>query len=448
MRSCLISDHLTLLFRCQGLSSAPLVLQPHGSMQSPLKGLERLTEELRIERQKAGDALQDLTRLRIEVATLAQSNDEKDALIEDLRSTCAQEQNEADSIRNELIALENDYNLLREATSQRDMDYQHVYEDKLALQNECDLLNEALHEREGQIASLTVKCNSLEGRGGAKDELLNKLKNEIQEVRAGHALVEKEKLDALEELKKFAAWNEDLKVQLGSYEIMSDGYDQTRTSNDDLRAELDSAQKAHASALEQVRELNGKIKDKLANEASLEDIIRQMRQEKELFMKDLRDVESNRDQISERVQAEINASEAAKERAEAAARGREFLDRQLHELQEKERETMRYNATLEEQLTLARTEISEQQGEISTLREKLVQSESAVEQVSGMQAMVMEMDLLRAQLNDVRRQLLKRGVEDEAGVMAPQAIMNREEQSRLVRFMHPVCLLFVLPVCQ
>lgn len=402
-------------------------------MQSPLKGLERLSEELRIERQKAGDALQDLTRLRIQVATLAQSNDEKDATIEELRNACTQEQNEADNLRNELVNLETDYNSLRESTSQHDVEYQHIYDDKLALQSECDTLNELLHEKDGQIAALTVKCNSLEGRGGAKDELLSKLKIEIQELRESHTVMEQEKLDILEELKNVQAWNEDLKVQLGSFEIMSDGYDQTRSSNDDLRAQLDAAQKAHASCLEQVRELNGKIKDKLANEVALEDTIRELRQEKEQFLKDLRDVESNRDQISDRVQAEINASEAAKERAEAAARGREFLDRQLHELQEKERETLRYNAALEEQLTLARTEISELQGEISSLREKLVQSESAVEQVSGMQAMVMEMDLLRAQLNDVRRQLLKRGVEDEAGVMAPQAIINREEQSRLVR---------------
>lgn len=407
-------------------------------MQSPLKGLERLSEELRVERQKAGDALQDLTRLRIEVATLAQSNDEKDATIEELRNECTQEQNEVDNLRNELTSLENEYNSLREATSQQETDYHQIYDDKLALQSECDSLNELLHEREGQIAALTVKCSSLEGRGGAKDELLNKLKVEIQELREGHTALEQEKLDVLEELKKVEAWNEDLKVQLGSFEIMSDGYDQTRTSNDDLRAQLDAAQKAHASSLEQIRELNGKMKEKLSNEANLEDTIRQLREEKDMYLKDLRDIESNRDQISERVQAEINASEAAKERAEAAARGREFLDRQLHELQEKERETLRYNAALEEQLTLARTEISELQGEISTLREKVVQSEAAVEQVSGMQAMVMEMDLLRAQLNDVRRQLLRRGVEDEAGVMAPQAVMNREEQSRLVSF-HSSC---------
>ena len=422
-------------------------------MQSPVKGIDRIAEELRLERQKAGEALQDVTRLRVEIASLKQSNDEKDAIISEYDETRSLEQAEYESLQAAYEELQSEYSNLREFTLSHEEDYNNFSIERTELDNIIDNLKAAKHEMELEMDSLKAKCNGLEGRASGKEELINKLKRELQDVRNNLTESEQERMNAHEALRQQETWNEELKLELGKFDVMNDGYQQTKSSNDELRSELNAALGANAAYLDQIRELSLKIKDKSGNESSLERELRELREQHESVLKELHDLEVNRDQLSAQVRAEMDASDAAKERAQSAARGREFLDRQLHELQEKHGQALRYNASLEEELTQEKSTAAELRTEVSTLREKLVQSQGVAEQVTGAQAMVMEMDLLRSQLNDVRRQLLRRDVEDEAGVMAPQAIAIREEQCRSVCFFQifdstcdPVCQSFLLYV--
>ena len=406
-------------------------------MQSPpVKGIDRIAEELRLERQKAGEALQDVTRLRVEIASLKQSNDEKDAIINEYDETRSLEQAEYESLQAAYEELQSEYANLREFRLSHEEDYNNFSNERTELDNIIDNLKAAKHEMELEMDSLKVKCNGLEGRASGKEELINKLKRELQDVRNNLTESEQERMNAHEALRQQETWNEELKLELGKFDVMNDGYQQTKSSNDELRSELNAALGANAAYLDQIRELSLKIKDKSGNESSLERELRELREQHESVLKELHDLEVNRDQLSAQVRAEMDASDAAKERAQSAARGREFLDRQLHELQEKHGQALRYNASLEEELTQEKSTAAELRTEVSTLREKLVQSQGVAEQATGAQAMVMEMDLLRSQLNDVRRQLLRRDVEDEAGVMAPQAIAIREEQCRSVCFLY------------
>ena len=71
--------------------------------------------------------------------------------------------------------------------------------------------------------------------------------------------------------------------------------------------------------------------------------------------------------------------------------------------------------SLEEQLTSSKATIAELQSEMMKLKDIVEQSKTAFEEATGKQAMVLEMDMLRNQLNEVRRQLIKRDIEEEAG---------------------------------
>lgn len=404
------------------------------TMHSPLKGIDRLSEELRIERQKATEALQEVTRQRVEIASLSQSNDSLNAMYEDLKEQCSLERAESDAVHNDLINLEAEYNHLKSETDVKLEEYQHLYHHNLSLQSENDSLKDTLHDKESQLAAVTIKCNSLESRSNAKEELLNKLKSEIQDIRHNYTTIEQEKLNIIEELKNQEAWNEELKLELGKFEVMSDGYNQTRSSNDELRAELDSTLQNTASYMEQIRELNLKLKEKLLNENNLQDIITNLIKEKEILQKECNDIELNRNQINERIQAEIIASEESKKYAETTARGREFLDIQLNELQEKHREVLNYNTILENNLNENKIIVTELHNEISNLREKLINYESSSMQNNNVQAMVIEIDSLRHQLNEMRREMLKRGIEEDAGVIPPKAVIDRVEESKQVGF--------------
>lgn len=72
------------------------------------------------------------------------------------------------------------------------------------------------------------------------------------------------------------------------------------------------------------------------------------------------------------------------------------------------------------------------QSELQWTRSHLAEVEAAAVQTSSLQTAAAEVEHLRAQLNDVRRQLIKRDVEDEADLVAPRSLIEREAQGRQV----------------
>lgn len=402
-------------------------------MHSPLKGLERLTEELRLERVKCSESMQEVTRQRVEIASLTQDNDGMQAELEELRRLRAQDQSVIEQMQRDFQDLMNECEDLKNICSASDNENQYLSDEKNVLQSENEALKDALYDREAQLSAITVKCNSIESRSAGRDELLASLKQEVQELRDSTSALKQDKLTLFEDLRQERAWNEELKLELGKHEVMNDGYAQTVNSNDGLRAELDAALSASANYLEQIRELNFQLKDKTQAEESLEATIQKLKNEKEEADQEYRDLQQKCDLLNERMKAEIEACDAAKKRAEMVAQGRDFMDRQVHEMQEKHHAMLQHNSDLEKALTESKTVVSELQAEISALRERLTQTEAAAEQASGMHAVMLEMDALRGQLNEMRREKLRRSIEEEAGVLAPKAVIDRVEESKQVR---------------
>lgn len=215
-------------------------------------------------------------------------------------------------------------------------------------------------------------------------------------------------------------------------DVMETSYNQTKTSNEELRAELDKALQSNSELNEQARELNRTLSDRIQQVSLLEDTIEQLNISHQRMQQELGEVEAEKESILSRVQAEIDAGEAAREQADAAARGRDYLDKQVQDLRQAHEDALKYSSQLEEQLGATKSQLSECRGELSDCKEKLLECEGALEAAAGAQAMTTEIEILRAQLNDVRRQLIKRDLEEEAGVMAPSAVMDREQQGRIV----------------
>ena len=401
-------------------------------MNSPLKGIERISEELRLERQKANNALQDRARLRVEIESLKQAVDQQLEETNEFREHLNTAQEENENLRKELDELRREQVAVQEDLDAKNEEVGRVNTEKLQLQSENDNIRESLKEKESLIAAMSVKIESFENRTSAKDELIANLKSDIQQIRKSQLQAEHEKVEVHSLLAQQAAINEELKSQLQMAEVMETSYNQTKHSNEELRVELEHALQANSALTDQARELNRVLAEKVSTIAELDEEAEKLRVMHEHLRKENADLEQDKENILGRVQAEVDAGEAARERAEAAARGRDFLDRQVRELREAHEKALSYSSSLEEQVTELKTSLADLQAEFSAAKEKLRESEAAVEQAAGMQGMVMEMEILRAQLNDVRRQLIKRDVEEEAGTMAPRAVMDREQQGRSV----------------
>jgi chromosome segregation ATPase len=401
-------------------------------MQSPVKGLERLREELRLETAKCTEALREIARLRIENGTLEEAKEDLEGELQECKRLMGDDQAEVERLTGAVQHLSNDYEYLQEETAAKDVDLQAIHDEKNRLQAENESLQDALRESDGQLSACNVRCQSLEARAAARDEVLNKQKAEINDMRHSRDAAVKELLDANELLRKQIEWNEELKLELGKLETMSDGYEQTRASNDELRQALDAANNNCAVYMEQVRELKAKLKERSGTEANLDQAIRSLTQEKEQLAKECRDLEDSRRLMAEQVQAEIAACEAAKRHAETVAAGRDFMDRTMHEMQSKHDDMLRQIGQRDKQLAEANIAISDLQAELSAAKERLAQAEAGAERSNSVQEMLLQVETLRAQLSELRTEKRRREMEDAAGVIAPKAVMDRIEENKQV----------------
>lgn len=401
-------------------------------MLSPLKGVERLSEELKHERNKAGQALQDRAKLKIEIEYLQQNNDSKDETINKMHEELFQANMEIEKLHKNIEDQKIEYYLIQDNLKNKDIEINNIYKEKLNYQIENESSVDILNQKELHISSLAIKIESLENRCLNKDETISQFKNDIQQIRKDLVQVEQEKVDIHQSYIELKQQHVELQSYVSSITMMEEGYNQTKTSNDGLRIELEQVHSTNASFVEKIRELNRQLSDKSVKESQLEDMIYKQQQEINVWTKELHDLEESREQISSRVQAEIDARDAAIERTEAAVRSRDFLEQQILELRDAHRDALNHSLSVEEQLTTARTNTTELQSEIIKLKDVIERSQVAMEESVGVQAMTMEIETLRNQLNEVRKQLIKRDIEDEAGVLAPRAVMDREQQGRQV----------------
>ena len=84
-------------------------------------------------------------------------------------------------------------------------------------------------------------------------------------------------------------------------------------------------------------------------------------------------------------------------------------------------------------MTAARDSAASLQEEVHQLRNELSSLREKEGQIRADNSLLPEVDVLRAQLNDVRKQLMKRELEESsAGVINPRNFMERETQGRQV----------------
>lgn len=149
-------------------------------------------------------------------------------------------------------------------------------------------------------------------------------------------------------------------------------------------------------------------------------------------MDEVRDLEAAQSELQKRLVAEGEASESARIRAEVAGRGREFVDAQIDELKVAYNKSVDLNRQMEAELTTAKSAVNTHLTELASAREHNRQLEEQLAHMETSQSMAMEIECLRAQLSEMRRQLVKRDMDDESASISPKYALDREQNSRIV----------------
>lgn len=244
--------------------------------------------------------------------------------------------------------------------------------------------------------------------------------------------IEQEKLNTYEQLSHKLHENEELQTKLQIADVLESGYNQTKLSNEELRHELDKSIALNASLNEQIRDFNAKFYEKSAHERQLQDQIKQLVSERDEISIIMKELDRNNDELNSQLKSEVETRLSLQEKADLAVQNRTFVDDQLQQLRQLYEEMKQNQMSLQDSESTWKRKCSIQEEEISGLKDKVGDFERMQEEMKNVQVMVIEIENLRSQLNHMRKKLIQRDLEEEAGVMTPQAIIDREQSGRQV----------------
>jgi chromosome segregation ATPase len=397
-----------------------------------MKGIERLSEELKLERQKANQALQDRARLKIELESLKQSmesqrHEQQDLLKDNL------------SLKQQVNTLEREREALQQLQHEQDETLSHLNREREGLLRSMQGLDERVAtlqqdnvHYQDELKKASILQDTATNKLNAKEELIQHLKEELLSIRSMHSSMEQEKLSTFQQLHEQTAANEELQTKLQLVDVFESGYQQTRSSNDDLRVELENSLTLNTTLNESIHELSSRLSEKSAMERSLNDQIKMLVSERDEYSVIVAELDKTVNELHSQLTTETQTRLALQEKADFAVQNRSFLDDQLVEVRRKFDEVKDENLQLMETENHYRQQMSQLEEENVTLLSQLKEMEHMQEEVRRSQSLSSEIESLRSQLSQMRKKLVQRDLEDEAGVLAPQAIVDREQQGRQV----------------
>jgi len=406
---------------------------PSPVANSPIRGLERLSEDLKLERQKANAALQDRARLRIEVESLKQYIEKQSLEINEGKAALEGAEGEIESLRQQIVDAEKISEGHKASGRLSQLQVEQV-KTELAERNQInDSLTRDLRESRDQFLALQNDFSALESKAESRDGLIRELELEVGQLRQKCLEAEQKVALSHETIVEQIKTSEDMDLRVKHADALKENYAQLQSEHADLRREFEILLKRNTEATTKNNECTLAINDSMKQLKHMEDQMDAMRRECDAYRSEIDTLELSREELLKRIKAEVETTQAANARADVALRGRLFLEKQIEELRLAHEESLNRESGFEEELSRAQAIISLLQNEASNLRDRAAQADSALEQAARAQAMATELECLRAQLSEIQKQLIRRDVEDEAGSIAPRAIIEREEHSRKVQ---------------
>ncbi|RYH28529.1 hypothetical protein EON65_11865 [archaeon] len=401
-------------------------------MDSPIKGLERLSEELKIERQKLNIALQERARVRVEVESHKQIIEQQKSEIQEYSEIINSLKDELQQTNNRADVLQNNYDSLQEEASQRENQYQSWLQSSQDQSQSAVAYEEQLQAKDEEIKSLQILIETMDTKAGAKDELIATLKDELLDLRRLNANNEQEKLEAYRYLSELDATNQDLSIKLHLADVSTHGLQERQSATEELRSELEASLQLNTSLNEQVRELNEKLQSKYLSERKLNEVVSQSQSDKESIKRECDELRSQVQSLLSAVRTENETKAALAEKNASIMKNRDFLDDQVEELRETVQTMQRNTLQLEEEIDQYKERLEEAYGELQAKDRHIEELSMKAHKADEMSPMLVEVDSLRTQLNALRKQMIRRDLEDQAGILPTRVLLDREQQGRSV----------------
>ena len=399
---------------------------------SPLKGIDRISEEIRQERQKVNQLQQEKAKLKIEVETLKQSIEtykiEKDDLTNEIYNQKRALQDQKMSIE----SLQSEISFYQTTVQALEKEKKEVELMVLQQEDEHQLFQESMQQQKDEILTLQLKIDSYDKKLLSKDDLINSLKLELLNIRQSQLKFEKDNIQTMNELNTKNIQSEELSSKLEFIGELEKNLSQTKENNDVLYQELQKSLELNASYQLQIQESQQKLLEKQNKEKEFLATIDELLNEKDFLVKETHNLEDTIHQLTETLSIERDSSSTVKERSQSVQQNNSFLEGQVRELKDLYERVLQANVQLEENYNALKIYSNNMQEEVASWREKNQELESQLASMTSNQAMKSELDALRSQLQIMRKKLLQKDLEQESGIITSQQLMEREQQGRQV----------------
>ena len=400
------------------------------TMKSPLGGLQKLSDELRAERQKSTAALQDRARLKIERDTLKSRMEEtmkeviktqesKDAVesekrglvmkVNELENHVRQNKEDIESLTAQLLDTSRkleDEKLLQKGVKEEAAHYTETIKFKI---QHTEGMESRLRDAQAMIGELQAEAD--------RSRRLMEAAEQKYETSAG---VVREQAHQIAQLQSAAEQTEKLRAEFSKVSNM----------DNQLRLDLQEATSKQVALSNQVHEAEARATHEAAKVEGLRIELADALAEQEKLKRDMEESEMGFSEMQRRLDAEAQAGEAAKTRSDVASKARESLQNQLDDLKFAHESVLEGRNRVEEDFNRAVKDLEVARRENMNLRDANRELECQVTEAEGTANLAVEVEFLRGQLAQLRQSEARRDVEQDAAVMAPKTVLEREEESR------------------
>lgn len=407
-----------------------------------MKGVERLSAELKQERLRGDMLCQDKNRTRLDTEELKKAVSELKYALQVSKEDAEELTKELSETVEKLQALQGEHDALKDELAVKAEQYQDWLSSSAETSHFIESLQEALQDKEDQLRSLHIQVETLTAVSATKDAHIASLTKDLKEIRKAQKETEQSKLDTFRALNDQEALNEELQMQLQLNDVAGSGQLLSQEASEELRAQLEESLATSAALNEQLVEMNNRISQKAQAERRLSEALQTTTADNQRLSSELAALTARNALLESNITVETSARLAAGQHAETVLRNRRFLDDQLADLKEAYHISQTARGQLEVDLANTREELEALLGQYQE-QDQLVQQLSVKAAAADQRAdCTAEIDSLRTQLNQLRRQMIKRDMEEQAGVLPPKVIIDREQAGRAVSSQPKILVLY------
>lgn len=409
---------------------------------SPMKGIDRFSEEIKIERSKNSSLLQTQAKLKIEIENLKLIQEklktEKEDLINEnfnLKRSLQEERVSKESLQSQFTYQQQ--NLIAHEKEKQELETLIHKQDE-----EMNLYQELMNQQKEELLNYHYKIENYEKKMNSKDELINSLKLELVNIRQLQLKSEKDSINSINELNSKTLQEEEMLNKIQLIKELEENLNATKENNELIYVELNKSIELNQMYQQQIEDLQTKLLEKNNKEKEYFTSIDSLMNTKEIQYRELNNYEENLKEIMQTLALEKESNALLKERNQSLQQNQQFLENQMKEIKELYENTLKSNLLLEENYSRIKILNNTQQEEIMDSKEKIKEMELLINQMTSNESMKNEIEMLKNQLQIMRKKLIQKGLEEESSTLTSKQMLDREQQGRQVR------LLFFLPYSQ